>query len=303
MTVRSAEILRPPFPIAPNPLAKNSREEQAPSFVAEFPSTQLLVRGTRRLGMGDAVSYGWLLGPALLLVYWSLGSATGFIDGRILPAPWVAVTTGVDLIEQGRLQQHLLVSLLRAAQGIAFGTVAGVLVALLSGLSLLGGYIFDGIIQVKRAVPALALIPFFILWFGIGEVMKVTVVTLGVFIPIYIHTHNALRSIDIKHVELAETMGIRYSQFIRHVVLPGALPGFLLGLRFGVMGAWLGLVVVEQFNTTSGIGYMINLARNYAQADVMLVGLVLYAVFGLLSDRLVRSIESRSLTWRRTLAQ
>lgn len=257
----------------------------------------------RRLGLGQPAPYGWLLGPALLLVFWAVGSAVGFIDPRILPAPWVAVTTGAEMIEQGRLQANLAVSAWRAGQGLAYGVVIGVIVALISGLSLLGGYIFDGLVQLKRAIPTLALIPLFILWFGIGEGMKVIVISLSVFIPIYVHTHNALRAIDLKHVELAETLGLGRLAFIRHVVLPGALPGFMLGLRFGVMGAWLALVVVEQLNATSGIGYMINLARTYAQSDIILLGLVVYAILGVSSDAAVRFLEKKVLSWRKTLAQ
>jgi sulfonate transport system permease protein len=177
-----------------------------------------------------------------------------------------------------------------------------VLVALVSGLSQLGGYVFDGLVQIKRSIPVLALIPLLILWFGIGEFMKVTVIAISVFIPIYIQTHTALRGIDVKYLELAETLGLSRWRFIRHVVLPGALAGFMTGLRFGVMAAWLALVVVEQLNATSGIGYMINLARTYAQSDVILVGLVVYALLGLTSDALVRLAETRVLAWRRTFA-
>ena len=260
-------------------------------------------RPRRRLGLKAPHAYGWLLGPALVVLFWGIGSATGFIDSRILPAPWVAIHTAADLLEQGRLQQDIAVSAWRAAQGLFWGVVLGVIVALLSGLTLLGGYLFDGLVQIKRAIPSLALIPLFVLWFGIGETMKVIVVSLGVFIPIYIHTHNALRGIDIKHVELAENLGLTHVQFIRHVVLPGALPGFLLGLRFGVMGAWLALVVVEQLNATSGIGYMITLARTYAQSDIILVGLVIYAILGVSSDLAVRILEGKVLSWRRTLAK
>ncbi len=256
---------------------------------------------TRRLGLDTPLAWGWLLGPLLLLLYWSVFSITGFLDTRILPAPWTALTAGIELVRDGRLQTNLAVSAWRAAQGLAFGTVVGVVLALVSGLSLLGGYVIDGLVQLKRGIPVLALIPFMILWFGVGEAMKVTVIAVTVFAPIYIHTHSALRAIDLKQVELAETLGLRRSTFIRHVVLPGALPGMLLGLRFGVTAAWLALVVVEQLNATSGIGYMITLARNYAQTDVMLVGLVVYAILGLGSDAVVRVIQRRALTWRRTL--
>lgn len=257
----------------------------------------------RRLDLGKPSAVGWLLGPALLVLYWSTGSLTGVIDPRVLPAPWVAVTTAADLIAQGRLQANLAISALRAGEGLLFGVVSGVVLALVSGLSLLGGYVLDGVIQMKRAIPTLALIPLFILWFGLGETMKVTIISIAVFIPIYIQTHNALRAIDIRYVELAELLGMSHLTFIRHVVLPGALPGFIMGLRFAVLAAWGALVVVEQFNATSGVGYMIELARTNAQTDVILVGLVLYALLGLGSDLALRWGESRLLGWRRTLAR
>jgi sulfonate transport system permease protein len=163
--------------------------------------------------------------------------------------------------------------------------------------------VFDGLVQVKRAIPVLALIPLIVLWFGIGETMKVTVIAISVFIPIYLNTHAALRGIETRYVELAETLGLSRWAFVRQVVLPGALPGFLLGLRFAVMAAWLALVVVEQLNATSGIGYMINLARTYAQSDVIVVGLVIYALLGLSSDLAVRQVEARALAWRRTFGR
>jgi len=254
-----------------------------------------------RLGLDKPLRWGWTLGPLLLLLYWSVLSETGFLDPRVLPAPWVAVETAAELIRDGRLQENLAISAWRAAQGLGLGVLAGVSLALLSGLSLLGGYVIDGLVQLKRGIPVLALIPFMVLWFGVGETMKVGVIAVTVFVPIYLHTHSALRAIDLKQVELAETLGLSRAAFIRHVVLPGALPGLLLGLRFGVTAAWLALVVVEQLNATSGIGYMITLARNYAQTDVMLVGLVIYALLGLGSDALVRAVQERALGWRRTL--
>jgi sulfonate transport system permease protein len=301
MSTSTAELLRPAFPEYAGPPQRYGYRRRP--TLEEVPSGSPLRRGRHRLALPRPLAYGWLLGPALLLIYWSVGSLSGFIDSRILPAPWVAITTGIDLFADGRLQHNVLISSIRALEGLFFGVTAGIAVAFLSGLSLVGGYIFDSVIQLKRAIPTLALIPFFILWFGVGEVMKVTMISVFVFLPIYVHTHNALRGIDLRFVELAETTRISYLQFLRHIVLPGALPGIMLGLRFGAMAAWVSLVVVEQINTTSGIGYMINLARNYAQADVMLVGLVLYAVLGLTTDLAVRLIEKRTITWRRTLAQ
>ncbi|HWA60605.1 MAG TPA: ABC transporter permease [Caulobacteraceae bacterium] len=257
----------------------------------------------RRLGLGPPDRLGWLLGPALLLLAWTAGSLSGLLDPRVLPAPWTTAATAAELVRDGRLQANLAVSAWRAAQGLVFGVAAGLAAALASGLSLTGGYLIDGVVQVKRSIPTLALIPLLILWFGIGEAMKVTVIAVSVFVPVYMNTLATLRGLDIRHVELAETLRLTRAAFVRHVVLPAALPGFLLGLRLGVMAAWLALVVVEQLNAVSGVGYMINLARTYAQGDVIVVGLVVYALLGLVSDFAVRALERRALAWRRSLAQ
>jgi sulfonate transport system permease protein len=255
----------------------------------------------RRLGPGRPIPLGWLIGPVVLVALWCLGSATGWLDERTLSAPWTVVDTGKQLIADGKLQDNIVASLHRAALGLFFGTVAGVVVAVVSGLSRVGESLIDGPVQIKRSIPTLALIPLLILWFGIGEQMKIITIALGVFIPVYIHTHNGLRTIDARYVELAETSDVTRAGFLRHVVLPGAMPGFLLGMRFAVTGALLALVVVEQFNATSGIGYMITLAKTYGQTDVIVVGLVVYGALGLLADGAVRLVQRRTLSWRRTL--
>ncbi|MEW1584318.1 ABC transporter permease [Micromonospora vinacea] len=259
-------------------------------------------RPRRRLKPGRPIPFGAAIGPTLLLAIWAAGSAAGWIDPRTLSAPWTVVTTAGDLVADGRLQDNLVISAQRAGLGLAIGTAVGTVLAVLAGLSRWGEAILDGPIQIKRAIPALALIPLLVLWFGIGEQMKVITITLGVFVPVYIHTHNGLRTIDSRYVELGESLRLRRTAFIRRIVLPGALPGFLLGMRFAVVGAWLSLVVVEQINSTSGIGYMMELAREYGQTDVIIVGLVLYGLLGLLSDGAVRLAQRRALSWRRTLA-
>ncbi|MFC8124328.1 ABC transporter permease [Streptomyces sp. NPDC057302] len=280
---------------------------EAPTLTkaAARPEPRSLARRTprrRRLGPGRPVPYGWAIGPLLLLALWSVGSAAGFIDARNLSAPWTVVSTAGDLIAEGRLQSNLATSAERALLGLLFGTVAGLALAIAAGLSRIGEGVIDGPVQIKRAIPSLALIPLLILWFGIGESMKVITIALGVFVPVYIHTHNGLRTIDGRYAELAETVGLSRTGFVRHVVLPGALPGFLLGMRFAVTAAWLSLVVVEQVNATSGIGYMMELARTYGQTDIIIVGLVVYGLLGLVSDALVRLVERKALSWRRTLA-
>lgn len=255
-----------------------------------------------RLGPGRPIPLGYLAGPLLLVTLWFLGSATGWLDPRTLSEPWTVAATAVELVQSGRLQDSLLTSAGRAFLGLGVDVVLGTLLALVSGLSRLGESLIDGPVQVKRSIPNLALIPLLILWLGIGEEMKIITIALGVLVPVYIHTHNGLRGIDGRYAELAETVGTGRVEFIRSVVLPGALPGFLLGLRFAVTTALLALVVVEQVNATSGIGHMITLASNYGQTDVIVVGLVVYAALGLIADGTVRLIERKALAWRRTLA-
>ena len=274
---------------------------------APAPAGPLVRTGTdqrvvrRRLGPGRRIRYGALLGPLLLIGFWVVGSAAGFIDERTLSAPWTVVSTAGDLVADGRLQKNLVVSATRAGLGLAIGVAVGTVLAVVAGLSRLGESVVDGPVQIKRSIPSLALIPLLILWFGIGEEMKIITIALGVLVPVYIHTHNGLRAIDGRYAELAETVGLSRTAFVRTVVLPGAMPGFLLGMRFAVTSALLALVVVEQINSTSGIGHMITLASNYGQTDLIIVGLVVYAVLGLLADGTVRVIERKALTWRRTL--
>jgi len=255
----------------------------------------------KRLGPGPRRRHAAALGPVVLVAAWAAGSATGLLDPRTMSAPWTVVTTAGELLADGRLQTNLAVSAQRAGLGLLFGLLIGVLLALVSGLSRLGESLIDGPVQIKRAIPSLALLPLLILWLGIGEPMKVITITLAVFVPIYLQTHAGLRGIESKYVELAQTVGLSRIAFVRKVILPGALPGFLLGMRFAVTGAWLSLVVVEQINSTSGIGYMMELARTYGQTDIIVVGLVLYGLLGLLSDGLVQLVQRRALSWQRTL--
>lgn len=255
----------------------------------------------RRLGPGRRIRFAFWVGPIVLLAVWAIGSRTGFISDQILTAPWDVVSTFRTQWTDHDLAGDIVASLKRAVVGLALGVLAGTVLALVSGLSRIGESLVDGPIQIKRSIPTLALIPLFIAWFGIGQEMKIITIALISMIPIYVNTHNGLRGIDGKYAELAETVGLRRSEFVRGVVLPGALPGFLLGLRFAVTSALLGLVVVEQYNATSGVGHMMTLAENYGQTDVIVVGLVIYGVFGFLADGVVRLVGRKVLGWQRTL--
>ncbi|EIE98790.1 ABC transporter permease [Saccharomonospora glauca] len=244
---------------------------------------------------------GLLLGPVVLLAVWEFAATVGWLSPRMLAAPSVAVRTGFDMLVGGDLLPHLAASARRAGLGLVIGVVLGVVLALLSGLTRAGEAAIDGLVQIKRAIPTLALIPLVILWLGIGEEMKVAVIVGSVFVPVYLNTHAGLRGIDLRYVELARTLGLRRAEFVRLVALPGALPGFFTGLRLAVTMCWTALVVLEQINATEGIGYLMTKARDYGQTDVIVVGLVTYAVLGLVSDFTVRFLERKVLSWRRTI--
>ncbi|MFF9309463.1 ABC transporter permease [Streptomyces sp. NPDC014748] len=259
-------------------------------------------RGRRALSPGKRLPAARLVGPLVLLALWAAASAAGRLDPGAIPAPWTVLKTAGHLWTDGTLPTDVATSLRRAAYGFAIGLGAGVLLALAAGLSRTGEALIDGTVNLNRAIPTLGLIPLFILWLGIGETFKVAIIAIVVYIPVYLNTHAALAGIDTRFVELAEVQGLSRYRFIRQIVIPGALPGFFVGLRLGVTGSWLGLVVLEQINATSGLGYMMFQAQNYGQTDVILVGLLVYGVFGLVSDSVVRLIERRVLSWRRTLS-
>ncbi len=236
--------------------------------------------------------------PLLLLLVWQAASSSGLVSPQTLASPSRILSTAVGLTTDGTLPRNLLVSLARAGSGLAIAVVAGVALALLAGLSRLGEEAIDAPMQMLRTLPALALVPLFILWFGIGELPKIALVALGSTIPIYLNLYKGIRSIDPKLLEMGRTLGLSRAQTIRQIVLPGALPDLLTGLRFSVGISWLMLVVAEQVNANSGIGHMMTDAEDFLRTDVILVGLLVYALLGLLSDQVVRVLERTLLAWR-----
>jgi sulfonate transport system permease protein len=235
---------------------------------------------------------------AAVVALWQLASATGILPADKLAAPSTIAITAWRLIGSGELGSALLVSSGRIAFGLLFGLTAGVVLGLVSGLSRWADALLDPPVQALRTLPHLGLIPLFILWFGIDETPKILLIALGVAFPVYLAIHSGVREADPKLLEAARVLGFTRRQRIWHVSLPAALPQGLVGLRQGLGMAWLSLIVGEQVNASAGLGYLINNARDFLQTDVIVVGLVVYAVLGLLTDALVRAIERRALTWR-----
>ena len=243
------------------------------------------------------------LSPVAILILWQAASSAGLLSPRVLASPLQIVEVGFSLAVSGDLGNNVLVSLGRAAAGLAIGVSVGTVLALVAGLSRLGEDIVDAPIQMLRTLPFLALVPLFILWLGIGETPKIALVALGTSFPIYINLFAGIRGVDPKLAEMGRVFGLNRRGLIRHVVLPGALPSALVGLRYSLSVAWLSLVVAEQINANAGIGYMISDARDFLRTDVILVGLVLYALLGLTVDALVRGLERRLLSWKPSLVR
>jgi sulfonate transport system permease protein len=252
-------------------------------------------RGTRQ----------WLraLSPVGLLALWQVASYAGWISSHTLASPGQVIASLWQLTADGVLQQHLLVSLGRVAKAMALAVLIGGSLALISGLSRVGEYIIDAPMQMLRTLPVLALIPLFIVWFGIGELPKVALVTVAATFPIYLTLFAGIRGVDPKLVELAKVIGLPHSALVRHVILPAALPTALVGLRYSLGISWLILVAAEQVNATSGIGYLMNDARDFMRTDILVLGLLIYAALGLLVDILVRWLERRLLAWRPSFMQ
>jgi sulfonate transport system permease protein len=239
-----------------------------------------------------------LSGLTVIVVFWQYAAPRGWL-GSTTPAPTDVAAAAAELIRTGELQTHLLVSLQRVAKGLALGLTAGLLLGLLAGLVKAGEDVVDAPVQALRMLPHLALVPLFIIWFGIGETAKVALITIGPIFPLYINVLHGIRGVDERYVESARSCGVGTFGLIRRVILPGAVPQIFVGLRQALGIGWLSLVVAEQTATTQGIGFLMNDAREFLRTDIIFVVLVVYAVLGLLTDQFVRLLERRTLVWRR----
>lgn len=236
--------------------------------------------------------------PIAIVVIWQLLSSAGVIDERTIASPLQIASTAGDLFSDGTLTDAILTSLRRVALGFLIGALIGISIAVVAGLSRIGEDALDPPMQMLRTLPHFGLIALFIGWFGIGETPKIALIAMGATFPLYLNTFGGIRNIDRKVLEAADAMGLTWRQKVRHVVLPGALPQTLVGLRQSIGIAWLSLVVAETIPTKEGLGHLINDARQFTQTDVIVVVLVIYSILGLLTDAVVRTLERRALAWR-----
>src|SRR5579863_1414537 len=228
------------------------------------------------------------IGPIAAVALWQLVCSQGLFTSFEVASPAAVFDAARELAAQGVLQSNLLISLQRVAEGLLLGVGTGVFLAVLCGLFWVGEDLIDPVIQAFRAVPILGLVPLVIIWFGVGEAPKVFLIALGCLFPVYLNTFAAIRNVDNKLVEAGRTFGLSRLGLVFRVILPGALPGFLVGLRFALVGAWVIDVVAEEINAQSGLGYLINQAQATNRSDIMFCCLTIYAILGLGTDAIVR---------------
>jgi sulfonate transport system permease protein len=242
-----------------------------------------------------------LVGLAVIVVVWQVLAARGDL-GNQTPTPGQVLVAGYDLLRSGVLLDNLAVSVVRVVKGLAIGLSAGLALGLVAGFSKAGEDIVDAPVQALRMLPAVALAPIFLIWFGLGDLSKVALIAFAPMFPLYLNVLGGIRGVDERLIESARSCGVGTWGLIWRVILPGALPQILVGLRQSLGVAWIVLVVAEQTATTSGLGVIINDAKEFLQIDVMFVIVVVYALLGLATDALVRLLERRLLAWRRGYA-
>lgn len=248
------------------------------------------------IGARRFILLSWIA-PVLLVLVWEVLAQTGFVTPQVLPAPSKVVRTAFKLATSGSLLEDLGTSLLRAAIGFVIGGSIAFALGILVGFSRLAEALIDRSVQMVRAIPFLALLPLVIVWFGVGEGQKIFLVALGVAFPIYINTTLGIRQVDPKLLELARVQGLSTAQTIWRIILPGALPSILTGVRYSLATAWLALVVAETIGAQAGIGFLAMDAREFLRTDVVVLTIVIYALIGVAADSVARLLERRLLGW------
>ncbi|MET3546885.1 sulfonate transport system permease protein [Paenibacillus favisporus] len=236
--------------------------------------------------------------PVVVVVLWQWAGGAGWISPEFMPTPWVILKSLIHLIASGDLAYQIGVSIQRTLLGFAIGGLLGLVFGCLTGMFRKAEYLLDPSIQVLRLVPHLAIAPLIILWFGFGETSKIAIIISGSFFPMYINTYAGIRQVDGKWFEVGKVLEFKPYQRFTRLIVPGALPSILLGVRLSLAVSWISLVVAELVGSTAGIGFMINEAKQNSDTPVIFVGILIFAVVGKLIDSLVRLLERRWLHWR-----
>ncbi|MDT0268985.1 ABC transporter permease [Streptomyces sp. DSM 44915] len=239
------------------------------------------------------------VGPLTLLGLWWVASATGLLTPDVLASPGAVVGAVGELWGDGQLPDALATSLTRSGLGLLIGLTVGLTLGVLTGFTRLGDELLDSSVQILRTIPFLALVPLFMVWFGINETAKVLLIAVATTFPMYVSTASGVRGVDPKLVEAMRSFGMGRLAIVREVVLPGALPSLLAGLRLSMTLSVIALIAAEEINATAGIGYLMVQAGSFARTDVLAVCILVYGLLGLLADLIVRLLERLLMPWRR----
>lgn len=241
-----------------------------------------------------------ILAPILLLAVWQVSSMAGILNKSILPSFTYVLQTGADLIKSGKLQGHILISISRVAKGFCIGTVLGIGIGTVMGFSKFFNRFLGSLVGILRPVPMIAWIPLLILWMGIGEETKVSLITVGTFWSVLLNTIHGIQSVDPKLLEVAKILKKDRVNVTFKVVFPSALPSIFTGIRLGMGSAWSCVVAAEMIAASKGIGFMITYAREVSKPAEVLVGVAVIGMIGLLIDTLILKLQKVLLKWNVT---
>ncbi|MFE1822225.1 ABC transporter permease [Streptomyces anulatus] len=238
------------------------------------------------------------LGPVVLLALWWAASATGLLTADVLASPAEVFRAVGELWGNGQLPDALTTSLTRSGLGLIVGLAAGLTLGIVTGFTRLGDELLDSSLQTLRTIPFLSLVPLFMVWFGINETAKILLIAVATTFPMYVSTSSGVRTTDPKLIEAMRAFGMSRLGIVREVVLPGALPSLLAGLRLSMTLSVIALIAAEEINATAGIGYLMSQAQSYARTDILAVCILVYGLLGLTADILVRLLERVLMPWR-----
>jgi sulfonate transport system permease protein len=235
--------------------------------------------------------------PVGLAIVWELAVRAGFSDGRLVPPPSRIWATLVELAAAGELQRHILVTTSRVAAGFAVGVIAGTLLGAITGYSQVLRRLLDPSLQALRSIPSIAWVPLFILWLGIFESSKITLIAVGVFFPVYLGVMGAVVSVDRKIVEVGRVFRLSGVQMIRRILLPAVLPAYVIALRSGLGLGWMFVVAAELLGASEGLGYLLVDGQQLGKPAQIVAAIVVFAVIGKTTDWLLGLAAAPFLRW------
>jgi sulfonate transport system permease protein len=240
--------------------------------------------------------------PLVIAIGWEAVVHLGWSNGRLVPPPSKVISTIIELARSGELSRHILATLSRVAAGFAFGVVAGTAFGAFSGYWALARRLLDPTIQALRAIPSIAWVPLFILWLGIFETSKITLIAVGVFFPVYLGVMGAILAVDRKIVEVGRIFRLSGPAMIRRILLPAVLPAYVVALRVGLGLGWMFVVAAEFMGASEGLGYLLIDGQQLGKPAQIVAAIVIFAILGKTTDWLIEIASAPLLRWQDAFA-